>query len=61
MGRSARSDSVAPELGWVVVAFIQQEPGDGPPIASNPLAQQRRLAETGRGGDERQFAVQARI
>jgi len=27
----------------------------------DPLTQQRRLAETGRGGDERQFALKPRV
>jgi len=54
------SDKVGPETSWVVVAFIQREPGDGPPTASDPFAQQRRLAKAGRGGDERQLALKAR-
>ena len=52
-------DKVSPEPRRVIVTFVQRDPGDGPVAASGPLAQQRRLAETSRGGDERQLAGKA--
>ena len=56
-----RGSQVRPEARRVIVPFVQREPGDGPPAAGGPLAQQRGLAKAGRGGDEREFAVQARV
>jgi hypothetical protein len=53
------SDGVAPEMGRVVVAFVQRMSDDRPLAASNPFAQQRRLAKAGRGRNGGQFVVQA--
>ena len=61
MGKNGGSDNVAPEPGWIVVAFVQRMSDDRPLAASNPFAQQRGLAKAGRRGDEGELAVQARV
>jgi hypothetical protein len=53
------SDGVAPEMGRVVVAFVQRMSHDRPLVASSPFAYQRGLAKAGRGRDESQFVVES--
>jgi hypothetical protein len=57
------SDQVGQEASQVVVAFVQRKPGDtrARPAASDPFAQQRRLAKAGWCGDEGQLAVKPRV
>ena len=49
------NDGTAPEIGQVVVAFVERMSDDRQLAASNPFVQQRRLAKACWGGDERQF------
>jgi hypothetical protein len=49
-------DEVGPELAGIVVALVQREPGDRRLGVENPLAEQGRLPEPGRCGDQGQLA-----
>ncbi len=45
------------EMDRIIVAFVQRDPGEGSPAATDPFAKERGLAEAGRRGDERELAV----
>ena len=58
--RLQRGHQVGPERRGLVVAWVERKPRRGPFIGRSgcqPLGQQRRLAEAGRGGDERQLRL----
>ena len=58
--RLQRGDQVGPEGGGFVVSQVEREPRHRPSIGRSgcqPLRQERRLAEAGRGGDERQLRL----
>ena len=55
------NDGVAPEMGRVVVAFVQRMSDDRPLAASNPFAQQRGLTKAGWGEDEGELAIQTPV
>jgi hypothetical protein len=57
--RMPGNDGVAPEMRRVVAAFVQRMSDDRPLAASNPFAQRRRLAKSGRGADEGELAGKA--
>ena len=55
--RLQRGDQVGPEQRGIVVALVEREPRRGPSIGGSggqPVGQQRRLAEPGRSGHQRQ-------
>ena len=52
-----RGGDMAPEPGRVVVARVQRQPGHRPAAAPGPVGQQGRLAEPGRGADQRQLPL----
>ena len=56
-----RGDHVRPQHDRVVVALVERHPRDRPPLQLGlpPGGEQRRLAEAGRAGDERQAAALA--
>jgi len=55
------NDGVAPEIGQVVVAFVQRMSDDRPQAAGYSFAQQRRFAKAGWGGDQGQLAMDVRV
>ena len=58
-----RGDEVAPERHRLVVGLVEGQPSDRPSAGRSvgqPLGEQRRLAEAGRGGDERQLRSRRR-
>ena len=52
----AGSDDVHPKADWSIIAVVERQPGDAMLALGNPLAEGRRLAESGRRGDERELA-----
>ncbi len=58
VNRLQSCDDVCQKARWIVVAFVQRKPGDRPPAAGGPLAQQCGLAKAGWGGDEGELALQ---
>ena len=58
--RLQRGDQVGPERHGLVVSLVEREPRHGPFTGRSgrqPLGQERRLAEAGRGGDEGQLRL----
>ena len=55
------SDDVREKAGQIVVSLVERNPSDAHTrlAASDPLAEQRGLAKTGRSGDEGQLGTQA--
>ena len=55
-------DQVSQKASGVAIPFVQRQPGDRPPAAGEPFADQRGFAKPGRGRDEGQLAtVQALV
>ena len=58
-------DEVSQKAVGVAIAFVQRQPGDrsrrAPAGHGEPFADQGGFPKAGRGGDQRQFAVQPRV
>ncbi len=52
-------DEVCQKALWVVIAFVQRQPGNRLPATCNPFADQRGFTKPGGGRDEGQFAARS--
>ena len=59
--RPQSSDEVSQKARGLVVPFVQRQPGGRSPAAGDPFAEERGLAEAGRGGDEDQSVVRTLV
>src|SRR5438552_3031048 len=59
--RLQSSDEVSEKAWWVVIPFVQRQPGDRSLATGEPFAEQRSFTKAGGCRDEGQFAVQTLV